>query len=499
MIRPSLHPAAPEPPPRQAAAAPRADASAVGGGAAAGTGGAEVVIAGGGIVGACCAVALLRAGCRVALVEPGEPGGPQSASFGNGGWISPASVVPMSTPGLWRRVPGLLADRRGPLTLRPRAVPALLPWLWRFLRAGATVPRVEATATVLAAMLADAPARHAALARDAGVPGLIRRHGLLYAYADDEALAADALGWALRDRAGVRHERIALDADTWERWPGTAGQRIGLRVPGGAHCIDPGGWAAALIAQAVGLGLRRVTGRVVGIVRRGHAVSAVRIGPPIGRDASGPPMTESARSDAIACDHVVLAAGIGGAALAAAAGHRVPLAAERGYHLVLPLPDADAARRFAEAPPVMPAAGRMAITVMHDGLRIAGQVELARPGDPPDWRRADVLWSHARTLLGEASWRATGLEGRRDASAAPDGVSRWMGHRPSTPDGLPVIGALPGCPSVVCAFGHGHTGLAMAPLTAEAVMRAVTGRGWDDADSAQALAIAACTPARFRP
>ena len=58
----------------------------------------HVVVVGAGIVGATCAVELVREGYQVTLVDPAEPGGEQSASYGNAGWISPASVVPMSTP-----------------------------------------------------------------------------------------------------------------------------------------------------------------------------------------------------------------------------------------------------------------------------------------------------------------------------------------------------------------------------------------------------------------
>jgi len=41
----------------------------------------------------------------------------------------------------------------------------------------------------------------------------------------------------------------------------------------------------------------------------------------------------------------------------------------------------------------------------------------------------------------------------------------WMGQRPSFPDNLPMIGAVPGLPGVIAAFGHGHLGLTAAPMT----------------------------------
>jgi D-amino-acid dehydrogenase len=88
------------------------------------------------------------------------------------------------------------------------------------------------------------------------------------------------------------------------------------------------------------------------------------------------------------------------------------------------------------------------------GLRLAGQVELASEHSPPDWRRADILVGHA--LRAYPPLR----EGARATVA-----KRWMGHRPSTPDGLPVLGMASGCADVVHAFGHGHVGLASGPAT----------------------------------
>jgi D-amino-acid dehydrogenase len=106
----------------------------------------HVVVIGAGIIGAATTAELLRDGHRVTIVEPGEPGGEQAASYGNGCWLSPSSVLPVSMPGIWRNVPGWLADPLGPLTIRWTYLPRLLPWLWRFLRAGATEQRVAQTA-----------------------------------------------------------------------------------------------------------------------------------------------------------------------------------------------------------------------------------------------------------------------------------------------------------------------------------------------------------------
>ena len=60
----------------------------------------HVVVIGGGIIGAASALELLRDGHRVTIVEPGDPGGEQAASYGNGCLFTAASVLPVSEPGM---------------------------------------------------------------------------------------------------------------------------------------------------------------------------------------------------------------------------------------------------------------------------------------------------------------------------------------------------------------------------------------------------------------
>ena len=402
----------------------------------------NVVVIGGGIIGVCCAIELLRDGHAVTLLEPEEPGGRHQASFGNGAWFSPASVVPTSLPGAWRKVPGYLADPLGPLAIRWRYLPRLIPWLVRYLRAGSTVARVEATARALRPLIGDAPERHRRLAAEAGVPALVARQGLLYVFPARADFEAEALAWRLRRENGVRW--IELDADELRQQEPSLHRRytFGLLVEEGAHCLDPGGYVAALTAFAESTGLRRARGQATGWRLEAGRLRAVRT-------ADGE----------LAADRAVIAAGARSRALAAAVGDAVPLETERGYHVAIAAPEATPRH------PVMPSDGKMANTITGGALRIAGQIELAGLDAAPDWRRADILRDYAlRTYPGLP----------RDLPA--DRVTSWMGHRPSIADGLPVIGPASGCADVVHAFGHGHIGLAAGPLTGRLVADLVAGR-----------------------
>jgi len=218
----------------------------------------HVVVIGAGIVGAVSAVELLRDGHAVTIVEPGPPGGEQAASYGNGCWLSPSSVLPVSSPGLWRKVPGWLADPLGPLAIRWTYLPKVLPWLIRFLRAGATWERVRAVAPALRALVVGCPERHAALAEEAGVGHLVRRGGLLYPFPSRAEFEAEREAWAIRREQGITWTE--LDANELHQREPALSRRytFGVHVHEGGHCIDPGAYVAALVALAEARGAKLV-------------------------------------------------------------------------------------------------------------------------------------------------------------------------------------------------------------------------------------------------
>jgi len=97
---------------------------------------------------------------------------------------------------------------------------------------------------------------------------------------------------------------------------------------------------------------------------------------------------------------------------------------------------------------------------MQGRLRVAGTVELGGLSAPPAPHRWDMLERGARAILPELG--------------APS--RRWMGFRPSIPDSRPVIGPSRLGADVIHAYGHGHLGLTLAPVTAQIVTDMVAGR-----------------------
>ena len=93
------------------------------------------------------------------------------------------------------------------------------------------------------------------------------------------------------------------------------------------------------------------------------------------------------------------------------------------------------------------------ITPMMDGIRAAGTVDLGGLGAAPNLKRIEVIEKVTRQLV-------QGL--------GPSGDT-WLGHRPSMPDSLPVIGQSPHSKRIIYAFGHGHLGLTLAGITGRLV------------------------------
>lgn len=402
----------------------------------------HVAVIGAGIVGAATALALRREGWDVTIIDPGEPGGEQAASYGNGAWLSPQSVIPPALPGTWKKVPGFLRDPLGPLAIRWGYLPRVAPWLLRYLWAGWTEAKVLRTARALKPLLDGAPALHQALAEEAGVPELIHRTGLMYIYPSRAAFEAEAMAWRIRAEVGLAWREVG-EEELRQREPALDRRyTFGILAEQGGHCADPGAYVAALVALAGREGVRRAQSAAIGFRIEGGRLRAV-----------------TTRDGEIAADRAVIAAGAHSRVLAAAAGSPVPLQTERGYHAVIANPETG------PRIPLMPSDGKMAITMTRAGLRVAGQVEIAALDAAPNWKRAEILRDHLLRCF-------PGLP--RDLPA--ERVKVWLGNRPSMPDGLPCIGPARGSADVVLAFGHGHVGLVAGPRTAALVAALLAGR-----------------------
>ena len=410
----------------------------------------RVAVIGAGVVGLACASRLQMQGHELTLIDPRPPG--EYCSLGNAGCFSRASCVPLGLPGTWRKVPGWLIDPTGPLHIRLRYLPRVAPWLLRFQRS-TSMPRVEQISSALHRLLTVTLDKWRPLAERARVPELIVQRGHAFTYESAAAFDADALGRELRRRQGVAIELLTGGAIR-DFDPALSPRLTHLvLLPEQGHCPNP-----LRLSRALAERLQMEGARFVARPARGFEVAGGRV------------LRVLTEGDPVDADAVVVAAGAHSNSLSAQLGADVPLETERGYHLMLESPS------IVPRIPIASGEGKYFATPMEGGLRVAGTVELAGLDAAPDWRRADAMLGKLRRALPLL----------RHAN-----VERWMGHRPSLPDSLPVIGRASRAANAYFAFGHGHVGLTAAAPTGEIVADLVAGR-------APFMDISAFTADRFR-
>ena len=406
-------------------------------------------IIGGGIVGLASAFALAEAGHQVTLVDD-DPDG-QAASWGNAGHIAAEQIEPLASPATLRAAPGMLLQRDSALALPPGAVRAWLPFILRTIRAS-TPKRFATGRTALASLLAGSMAAWKRLDARLGSLDLVRDDGHFILWESAASARKGIAKWQALSSASVRFRPATVEE--LERLTALTGHPSAgaLRCLGSGHITSHDRLRSALHLALDKAGVRRISARAR--LERGLDQRCV-----VRLDGQAP----------VCPDMLLIAAGVGSQSLVEAIGHKVPMIAERGYHL-----HARGSEWPSDLPPVVFEDRSMIVTRFENGVRASSFVEMTAPGRPANPRRWESLWRKVNAL---------GLPIEQDAKP-------WMGQRPTLPDYLPAIGRSRQIPNLLYAFGHQHLGLTLAPVTAEIVTALATGR-------APAIDIAPFDLARF--
>ena len=383
----------------------------------------DVAIIGGGIIGICVGALLTEAGRAVTVFD--RTGICEETSSGNAAAFAFSDVLPLAHKGMIRQLPKWLADPLGPLAIPPAYLPKLLPWLFRFWRAGAA-KHYEASLAAQVGMMTLAEAEWMGLLDRSGTRPMLREDGSLELYESEAEFRAGLPGWAERKRFGIGFRHVEGEQMAALQ-PGLSPRFVkGTFVPSWKTVADPKLLGKAVWAYAERLGARFEHGRVERI-EAGTNSATIMLADGTIRKAK----------------HLVIAAGAWSHLLARNLGDRIPLETERGYNTTLPVSAFDVKRQL-----IFSGHG-FVITPLETGLRVGGAVELGGIERPPNFQRSKAMLEKAKRFL-------PGLD--------PSGGREWMGFRPSLPDSLPVIGAARS-PNIFYAFGHGHLGLTQAAAT----------------------------------
>ncbi|GAA5037210.1 D-amino-acid dehydrogenase [Thermocatellispora tengchongensis] len=392
----------------------------------------SAIVVGAGIVGLSTAWFLQERGVTVTVVD--RRGVAAGASWGNAGWIAPGLAIPLNEPSVLRYGLRSLLNPAAPLH-----IPATLdPGLWAFLTRFAANCRWSSWTRAVRANLPlneECVEAYEVLAGN-GVEAPVVEAPITAGFRTPRQAVALLRELRRLAEAGQRVEHTALDARALaERVPLASGElRAGVRIDGQRY-VDPGRFVHAL-GEAV--------------VERGATVSTFEVAGV--RTGGGKVVVRSGDGDVLSADAVVLATGAWLPRLASRWGVRVPVRAGRGYSFTVPVDHP------VPGPIYLPDV-RVACTPYQGALRVAGTMEFRDPDAPRVPARLEAIIASARPLLRGVRW-----EERTDV---------WVGPRPVTPDGRPLVGAT-AAPGIYVAGGHGMWGLAHGPATGRLLAEQIT-------------------------
>lgn len=389
--------------------------------------GQQIAVIGGGAVGSATALRLVLDGHEVTLFEPDPKG--KNASYGNAEHIGAASIVPWANP-VYRKA--ALAARRDPLhPLIFRTTDMVHNWRWvlRYLRAS-TAERAASGAIVLKSVLDLCYETLETLLDAAGSRDLLACKGILHIFESASAYETARAGFDQRRTHGIPVQEMSPD-ELRALEPAFVSDAIALHravlLPTIGQVCDPGRMVASF----------RET-----MIKYGGVLCEERVAKITSNEKRTRLQTDSGE---YGFDWCIIAAGIRSPELVRGLGVRIPLIAERGYHLQFD---------GSEAPgrPALLVDRRVVFSPMSRGLRMTTGAEFTSPDNPPAHDAMLRIFSSATGLLRKPPDIASG--------------EQWMGSRPTTPDSLPVIEPILAACNILCAFGHGHSGLTMATPTA---------------------------------
>ena len=281
-------------------------------------------------------------------------------------------------------------------------------------------------------------AEHQHLAQRAGVASSLRRTGWLKAYESPRDFERDRAEYDAMRALGVPCEELGPE-EIRAREPALAPIfSKAIFHPDCHHVGNPGAYTAALGAFLLREGADFRAEPATGFTFGSGAVNGV-----------------ATATGTVAADAVVVACGAWSKGLAEQLGERVPLDTERGYHAMLSIDRGPPLQS-----PVYWADRAVNLSPMPSGVRMASSVEFAGLDAPADYTHLNRLAANLRRALPGASLEVS---------------SRWLGFRPSMPDSLPVIGPARRHGNCFLAFGHGHLGMTLGPVTGRLVADLVDG------------------------
>lgn len=397
----------------------------------------DILIIGGGPVGLSCAYYLLKSGRKVTILDAKEIG--KGSGSGNAGHIVPSHIIPLAAPGVvTSALKWMLDPVHSPFGMKVSLDPNYISWLLKFVLA-CTETNVQRSIKPLNDLGQLSRKNFAQMIAEENFDCSYQEKGLLFLYKTDKAFQDGQHEGEFMQKHGIP-VRVYDKSKIREVEP-AAGEDVigGVHFTGDAH-LNPAIFLKLLSGRVRAMGADMFEGaQVTGFESAREQVRVVR--------------TSRGEFEA---EQVVLAAGALTPSVARELKLNIPIQPARGYSMTM------SATKTMPRHALILGERRIAVTPMGGLLRFTGRLEMGHYSMEPNPIWIQRIENSAREYL------------RLDETL--DVKETWAGLRPTTPDGVPIIGRSPRHSNLILATGHAMLGLSLGPGTGQVVAELINGR-----------------------
>ena len=393
----------------------------------------KAIVVGAGMTGLATAWYLQEYGYEVTILD--RIGVAAGSSWGNAGWLAPGKTIPLSNSSLWRYGPTALLDKDAAMAVPPR----LDPKLWAFVAQFMARANKRSWDKCMAALT---PADKGALAAfdeliDGGVDAVTHKGPFVIGFEEKKQAAGflDEVEGAIRHGQEIPFQEVSR-AEALKLAPMLSERIQAIYTMEGQRYIEPALFCQKLADAVVARG---------GEIRTGVEVVDVV--------STNKPGVKLATGEWLPTDTVVIATGAWMPNLAKKLGVRTLVQAGRGYSFTVET--AEPATHAVYLPHT-----RVACTPVpsKNRFQIAGTMEFRGPDEPFQPARVESIIKVTKPMFQGVDWDSI--------------EDHWVGSRPVTPDGLPLIGATM-APNVYTCGGHGMWGIVLGPLSGKLLAKQI--------------------------
>ncbi len=397
---------------------------------------ADVLIIGGGSIGLSCAYYLLKLGRKVTIVDSKEVA--KGSSAGNAGHIVPSHIIPLAAPGIVpTALKWMLDPKNSPFGMKVSLDPKYISWLLQFALA-CNESNVQRAIPPLNSLGQLSAKNFAQMIAEEKFDCHYQEKGLLFLYKTEDAFAGGKHEADLMQKHGIPVD-VLDKAALHQREPAAREDVIGgVHFTGDAH-LNPALFLKLLADRVRAMGAEIFENTpVTGFDVADGKIRAVKTG-----------------AGDFEADQIVLAAGAWTPAVAHDLRLNIPVQSARGYSLTM------SATKVMPSHALILGERRVAVSPLGNLLRLTGRLELSNLDTTVSTKHIAGIERAVREYIH--------LDEKLDIHET------WAGLRPTTPDGMPIIGRSSRYRNLIFATGHAMLGLSLGPGTGQVVAEIVQG------------------------